>query len=257
MRLLRIESVLKQRVPIERISIRRPRTEAALATAYAIFYIAAALAVGLAIRRWPTPLFGAAHFTSDAWYVILFKLVLLLTVPLLAFWRLGYGLRDLLPDWRPTLWVPVAFLAGVSVNLMNLGTLRVALARAGAGSVVLAALLAFIFALATAGIPEELFFRGILQTRLEAVAGRLVSIVTTAVLFAAWHLPTRFLLSHGVEGRAGDFGSVIAGTGIPVLVVGLVFGFLWDRYRDLPVLIALHTGIDTLPALWSFLGIVH
>lgn len=237
-----------QRVPIQKIRILRPRGEAALALGYAVFYVGAAFATGLAIRRWPAPLFGAAHFTNDAWYALLFKLVLLLAVPAWALRRLGYGLRDLLPGWRFRPGLPIAFLAGLSLNLMNVSTLQAALAHSSATAIAIASLFALVLALATAGIPEELFFRGILQTRLEAVAGRVVAILATDVLFTAWHLP---------EGNMGDLASVVVGTGIPVFVVGLVFGLLWDRYRDLPTLVALHCGIDTLPALWSLLGVTH
>jgi membrane protease YdiL (CAAX protease family) len=45
--------------------------------------------------------------------------------------------------------------------------------------------------------------------------------------------------------------------GVPAFVVGLVFGLLWDRYRDFAVLVALHAGIDTLPGVWLFLGVTH
>lgn len=58
----------------------------------------------------------------------------------------------------------------------------------------------------------------------------------TALLFTAWHLPTRHFLSSGIEGTAGDLTSVIMGTGVPVFMVGLVFGWLWERYRSLPTL---------------------
>jgi len=42
---------------------------------------------------------------------------------------------------------------------------------------------------------------------------------------------------------------------VPVLIVGLIVGVLWDRYRRLLPLIALHWGIDTLPLISSILGI--
>jgi membrane protease YdiL (CAAX protease family) len=106
-----------------------------------------------------------------------------------------------------------------------------------------------------AGLPEEFFFRGVLQTRLERIWGRLPAILVTTLLFTAWHLPTRFLLAHGAEGQAGNFASILMGTGIPVAVVGLIISWMWDRNRNLLLLIALHTGIDTLPVLSSLLKI--
>ncbi len=75
------------------------------------------------------------------------------------------------------------------------------------------------------------------------------------ILFTAWHLPTRFLLANGAEGRAGDIGSILLQTALPVFLVGLIFNLLWDRHRRLIPLIALHWGIDLLPATASFFGI--
>ena len=57
------------------------------------------------------------------------------------------------------------------------------------------------------------------------------------------------------EGTAGDLGSVIMGTGVPVAIFGLFFALMWDRYRSLPVLIAFHWGVDVLPTTISMLGI--
>ena len=78
-------------------------------------------------------------------------------------------------------------------------------------------------------------------------------LVASVALFVAWHLPTRFLLAHGVEGEAGDLGSVLLGTGVPVGIVGLIFALGWDRHRNLPALIALHGGIDSIPIVASML----
>jgi len=79
--------------------------------------------------------------------------------------------------------------------------------------------------------------------------------VLTVVLFTAWHVPSRYVLAHGVEGEAGNLRSVLLGTGAPVAVVALVLGVGWDRYRNLPVLIGLHWGIDLLPVVGSMLRI--
>jgi membrane protease YdiL (CAAX protease family) len=108
-----------------------------------------------------------------------------------------------------------------------------------------------------AAIPEEFVFRGILQTRLERVIGRIPAITISVVLFTAWHLPTRYLLSQRIEGKGGELVSVLTGTGIPVLIFGLIFGLLWDRHRNLLTLIALHWGVDTLPVMTSLFGVQH
>jgi|SRR5450759_4057077 len=107
----------------------------------------------------------------------------------------------------------------------------------------------------TAALPEEIVYRGLLQTRLEATTPAPIAILVSAVLFTAWHLPSRYLLASGVEGRGGDLSSVVLGTGVPAFIVGLVFGVLWYRYRRLMPLITAHWGIDLLPGLSSLLGI--
>jgi len=146
---------------------------------------------------------------------------------------------------------------GVSINLLQ-GHFSFILEVAdnfSASEFIIRVGIGFILPLLMAAIPEEFFYRGILQTRIEQLLGRIAAIVITVLLFTAWHIPTRFLLSQGVEGYAGDFGSVLLGTGVPVLIFGLLFGLLWDRYRNLLSLIAFHWGIDTLPILISMVGV--
>ncbi|MGH9258907.1 MAG: CPBP family intramembrane glutamic endopeptidase, partial [Acidimicrobiales bacterium] len=148
----------------------------------------------------------------------------------------------------------LAYAAGFCLNLGHLSAIRAAAEALPAAGAAARIGLGVALPLFMAGLPEEVFFRGILQSRLEVTAGRAVAIPLTALLFTAWHLPTRYLLAQGVEGRAGDLGSVLLGTGVPVLLVGLVFGLAWDRYRNLPTLIAAHWGVDTLPAVRGLLG---
>jgi membrane protease YdiL (CAAX protease family) len=234
-------------------------SETVLAVGYALAYIGLAAVIPFFIKRFPMPIWGASDYLQDFSYAVVFKIAFLLVLPWLAFLRLGYGVDDLVLGWRlrpsTLLAVLVAFAAGASLNLDRATAIGTALdtlppaeglERVAAGS---------LLALLMAGLPEEIFFRGILQTRLEKSAGRVVAIVVTAVLFTAWHLPPRLALSHGVEGEAGDLVSVLLGTGGPVLLVGLVLGLAWDRWRNLPALIALHWGIDLLPIVSSLLRI--
>lgn len=208
-------------------------------------------------REWPAPLLGATSLTSDATYKLGFKIGLLLIVPAIAIRRAGYGMDDLLLGWRPTpraLAILLAcFAAGFFLNGSRLAPIRDAVDALPSGEAALRVGLGCILVLFSAGIPEELVYRWGLQTRLERAWGRVVAIVVTAVLFTAWHVPPRYFNAEGAEGTAGDLGSVLLGTGLPVLVVALVFGWAWDRWRNLPALIMIHWGVDTLPSVASFL----
>jgi membrane protease YdiL (CAAX protease family) len=250
---------LWQRVPISAIPIRHGRRELAWGIGFALLYIAAAALVGLAIRRYPAPIWGAARFNQDYWYVLVLKIGLLLVVPVVALRLAGYRAEDFLLGWaddrRRVLRLPLAYAAGVLVNMGYLSAIHDALVSGSPSHATARIGLGVLLPLFTAGLPEEIVFRGFLQTRLEAAAGRLIAIPATAVLFTAWHLPSRYLLSHGAEGEAGSIVSILAGTGAPVFLAGLMIGLAWDRWRNLPTLVAFHWGVDTLPAVASFLKI--
>jgi membrane protease YdiL (CAAX protease family) len=207
------------------------------------------------------PILGSASFTTDAWYALFFKIGLLLLVPGIWFFRQGYHVRDLLPGWKlqfkSVVSIVLAFLVGLSLNLNRVHFISEAAGRFSTVDLIIRVGIGTALPLFMAGIPEEFVYRGILQTRLERQLGRVSAIGITALLFTCWHLPTRFLLSHGVEGTAGNFVSVLIGTGVPVFVVGCIFGLLWDRYRNLLPLIAAHWGIDMIPQIVGFLGISY
>jgi uncharacterized protein len=103
-------------------------------------------------------------------------------------------------------------------------------------------------------LPEEIFYRIILQTRIEKLFGWSASIIFSSIMFSLFHFPSRIILSSGVEGEAGNLLSVFTGTLLPVFVIGIIFGFLWNRYRNIYLLISLHFGIDLLPSLASIVG---
>ncbi|HEU5060605.1 MAG TPA: CPBP family intramembrane glutamic endopeptidase, partial [Kofleriaceae bacterium] len=242
----RLSRARMQAVPIERIRVDAPAREARELLLLALGCSAVAGAAAAAAARWPLPLYPGADFTADGWYVLGFMLGGCL---LWLRWR-SYRLADVLVRWRPRGWgwagVLLALGAGTAVNAQHLAPLQELLADGvPAGSLALGVMLPLV----AAAIPEELAFRALLQTRLEKTSGRLVAIGLSTVLFTLWHLPSRFLLSSGVEGSAGDPASILTGTALPVFVVGLVFAAIWDRWRSFAVLVALHFAIDLLPSL--------
>lgn len=242
-----------------RVHIHQPQRELRIFGGYALFYIFASYCTGLLIRNYPLPILGAASFTQDLWYDLVFKLILLLAIPYLIYRKLGYRLIDLPAVFQPSIRnvtvLILAFLAGNILNLKHLEWIGEHLADFTTPQIAIRLIAGFILPLITAGFPEEFVYRGILQTRIEAVWGRIAAILMATILFTAWHIPTRYLLAHGIEGTAGELGSVLLGTGIPVFFFGLIFSVLWDRYRKFWPLVAAHWGVDCLPAISSLFGI--
>ena len=248
-----------QRVPIAAIRIDEPRREARFWLGYCTFYFFAAILTGCVIRTWRMPFWRAESLTQDVTYIFFFKLLLLLAIPLIAYRRMGYRIADLTPGWRFSAGsltrIAIGFAIGFGVNLGHLKWQAAARGNFSENEFLARVALGPVLAFLMAGFPEEFVFRGMLQTRLEAVRGRIVAILLTALLFTAWHIPPRYFNASGVEGEAGNLSSVMLGTGAPVFIAGLILGLLWDRYRSFWVLVAAHTGVDTLPIITSLLGI--
>ncbi|WP_326553115.1 CPBP family intramembrane glutamic endopeptidase [Micromonospora sp. NBC_01813] len=95
----------------------------------------------------------------------------------------------------------------------------------------------------TASVLEEIFYRAVLQTRLEALLGRWPAIAATALLFAAMH-------THRIG--SGPLAETVA----VVLVFnggfGLFLGYLWARYRNIWALILAHGAVNSLTLLPIF-----
>lgn len=104
--------------------------------------------------------------------------------------------------------------------------------------------LAFVAMLATAAT-EEVFFRGLLQTRLAAaLRSDLGALLIAAVVFGLYHLPYAYFSpqwpTHG--NLAWALGSVLT----EQAPMGLLFGALWLRHRNLAAPVVAHALLNTL-----------
>lgn len=247
-----------QRVPAEAIHFKALENEIIFLIGYAVFYIILGYLLGLVILHFPIPLLGATQFVQDFWYSIVFKIFLLLSVPsIIYFVSWGYKLKDLLLDIRLSAGNVIAAILmatiGFFLNASHLKWIQNSINNFTDAPLRLA--MGVIMPLFIAAIPEELYFRGYLQTRLEKKWGRFAAILTSCFLFTAWHLPSRYLLSKGVEGQAGDWGQVILHTGLPVFIVSIILALHWSRYRNIVLLIVTHWAIDILPSVSSYFKI--
>ena len=106
----------------------------------------------------------------------------------------------------------------------------------------------FLLLLFTAGFTEELFFRGILQSRLaKTMNSEIRSCLIVALLFGFYHLPYAYYSADWAP--HGHLVWAIASVVTEQTIAGLVLGVLWMRTRNLGSSILLHTLIDLLPAM--------
>lgn len=85
-------------------------------------------------------------------------------------------------------------------------------------------------------IPEELFFRGIVQSLLETRLGRRGALVLSSVLFG---------LSHFHHGSAFNWRYVLLAT-----IAGIFYGRAWRAHRQIFAAIVTHTLVDVVWSLW-------
>jgi len=90
-----------------------------------------------------------------------------------------------------------------------------------------------IFTALTAGVTEELIFRGYMQPRLEkAFNSPVPAIIITSFLFAALHTSYGTLIQFLVP-----------------LFIGVLFSVFYSKYRNIKILILCHFLVDTLSLL--------
>lgn len=85
-------------------------------------------------------------------------------------------------------------------------------------------------------IPEELFFRGILQNLLETRIGRTGALLLASVLFG---------LSHYHRGGTFDWRYILLAT-----IAGIFYGRAWRAQYHLLAAIVTHTAVDVVWSIW-------
>ncbi|MBB5958597.1 membrane protease YdiL (CAAX protease family) [Saccharothrix tamanrassetensis] len=215
-----------------------------------------AMALALVAFLWPLALFlvtavgDQAQLVRDTW--ALTKPIVYLALPLVILHVLRpreepdpFRLR---PTWWPRdgwrLLAPVPAVL-VFAWLQVLGPFAAALPRHEDYPDPTYLAIAATFTFFTANVLEEVFFRGMLQTRLEALFGRWPGILLASLLFAWLHLPTHGQGASPWAGLPLTLGAIVVFQG----VFGLFTGYLWSRYRNLWAPIAAHTAVNTLPLL--------
>lgn len=110
------------------------------------------------------------------------------------------------------------------------------------------------------GLVEEFFFRAVLQSRISVLLKSPVAgIIISGLIFGLAHAPGLFLRGAESEGMSEQVPLYfwLAYTISAMSVAGIFLGIIWQRTRNLYLVMALHAIVDLLPNLAGFVHDWH
>lgn len=194
-----------------------------------------AIDLGLLSHAWPFGLTGAALWPAGLGG---FPKMMMANVALYGYLvvkpveGVGYDLVPRFEDWKIGLreflfYAPIVITLGVLLGFIHWQGLMKRPQEFPA---------AWIFTFIFVALPEELFFRGLVQNLLERHLGRARALTVAAVLFG---------LSHFNKGAVFNWRYVILAT-----IAGIFYGRAWRARRRLFASSVTHTTVDTVWSIW-------
>ena len=98
----------------------------------------------------------------------------------------------------------------------------------------------------SAGVIEEISFRGLLFNRLAPAIGIFPAAMMNGLMFALFHYPT-LLIGQG-------FTQILSSRGLMLLCVGTIFSLAFARWKNLWLLIIVHSIWNVLTYLFALSG---
>ncbi len=126
-----------------------------------------------------------------------------------------------------------------------------------------AIVLACIISIFGIALPEEFFFRTLLQSSFSERLGSVHGILLASLVFGLFHVPTNFMVYYMIYGdSAASLLYALIITFIAQSQVGLILGIAWHRTRSLMLPVTLHAIHDIIEMLPLFIvmflpGFVH
>jgi membrane protease YdiL (CAAX protease family) len=204
-----------------------------------------------------------AAVPNHPWQNIAQTAVKLVTMAALPLWLLRRFGRDrsswLRPQFSWRAHGPALVGVGIAMNLFQAvfgrGLKTLGELDPGAATLAWAIPACWLWMTLEAGLCEEILFRAVLQDRLAAwFKSDLPALLWGALLFGLAHAPGLYLRSAQMEGVSDpSLAWAVCYTIVIIAPVGLLFGVLWARTRNLWLLVVLHGLIDTLPNLAPFI----
>jgi len=118
-------------------------------------------------------------------------------------------------------------------------------------SLVFAFSIPFIMGITLAPISEEIFHRGLLQTKLVKLLGETQGIILPAILFALIHVPKLLFAKEYISVSAPLFSSPIA-TFFSFFGIGILFGYIYQETKSIYYAIVAHIFVNLILGVFIY-----
>lgn len=203
----------------------------------------------------------------EVYSIIIFlrKLAFFVLVPFAVYKFRGFSLDDfgltkcpvkLFSKRSITIFLLLAIAATCFQYFFSNGAKPVRNGEFNASQLIIGLPICFIYLLFDAGLIEEFFFRGFLQSRLSALLKSTTgSIIVSSIIFGLVHSPGLYLRGAGSEGIEEQlpFSFFSAYTLVYMSTAGLFLGIIYNKTKNLWLVMAIHAAVDLLPNLDDFI----
>ena len=196
--------------------------------------------------------------------IFLRKLIFFVLVPFVVYKLFGFSLQDFGLTRSPVKFfsqrsIIIFFLMAIAASVFQYffsnGAKHFRNGEFNTSQLIIGLPLCFVYLLFDAGLIEEFFFRGFLQSRssvlLRSTAG---GIIVSAIVFGLVHAPGLYLRGAGSEGIEEQlpFSFFCAYTIAYMSTAGLFLGIIYNKTKNLWLVMAIHAMVDLLPNFDDF-----
>jgi len=206
---------------------------------------------------------------KNAIAILLKKLLVFVIIPFLLYRAAGFSLKDFgLVIGRKDLFSKKTIVVFAVLSVMILlfqyflsgGAKPVREGQFNAHQLIIALPLLFSWLFIEVGLVEEFFFRAVLQSRISVLfSSPVAGIVVSGLIFGLAHAPGLYLRGAESEGMSEQLPFIFwaAYTISAMCVAGIFLGIVWQRTKNLYLVMALHAMVDLLPNLPEFIHTWH
>ena len=156
-------------------------------------------------------------------------------------------------EWKRNLWVGfIIFLALAIPNAFFVGNTgsEILSGKYSAPQVGIGLFSSFIYYFLMSGFSEEFFFRAFIQTRISYLLKSSISgVLITSLIFGLGHIPAIMQWYPGIT-----IGEAFCRAFFLQTFIGIMFGVLWERTRNLIPCVFVHSGVDGLNNLFYIIA---